>query len=224
MKDFVQRNSARRQTQVRRTSLVLYIVPSLRFVLGPRTGSGWMQSRSMHLPPEMQRVVEVMMHYGLTFRTEKSVEYKEDGKEQEISKLVIEPELDRFFAHFDFRIASTCKPAEPHHLADQARDRVHTALTHQRVELQEAHRRERDGVTETPPKAPKVASRREEKEKVPEKKAVVKDFFGGCLSKKRAVTDEGPSKVLVEFNYQEGHTNAVRRPLFVRDFLRQPAQ
>lgn len=202
------------------------VVPFLRTVLAPKTPN----QRGGMLPPELMRVIDVMLAFGMKFRTEKVERGEGQGDDD---RVVMEPSLDTLGGVLQF----TNRPQHCGGQEFQQRDlqRLATAFVHTQVQREAEKRAQQMGMdlsaTHTAWKAgasrvqaiqkgrdaANAALAQEEPENV--RKQNMKDYWEVTRARKRAAPDLRANKVLIELNHVEGHTNAVRRPVFVRDFF-----
>jgi chromosome transmission fidelity protein 18 len=202
-----------------RKKFVTHIAPFLQTILAPKECFSIRPGTNAEsLPPYVKNVVQVMMHYNLTFRAEKhTVCRPEEEKEEDITRFFLEPPLDALAGTRTLRWRTT--PPEScrgHGAEDRTKQLLRTAVEHAKVQAEEEHRRERDGPAPVKPVKPA-------EDNVPKadtkKRKELKDFFEGVRPAKRANQEAVSVHRLIEYEFLEGHTNAVRRPVFLDDLL-----
>merc|ERR1719353_1179927 len=81
---------------VPRKKFATHIAPFLQTILAPKESAQLRPGTNAEsLPPVVKNVVQIMMHYDLTFRSEKHTVWRaEEEKEEEITRYFLEPPLD----------------------------------------------------------------------------------------------------------------------------------
>merc|ERR1719183_408083 len=151
-----------------------------------------------------------MMQYDLTYRAEKHTVWRpEEEREEEITRYFLEPALDALGGGktLQWRISPPLSSIG-WSTEDRTKQLLKTAVEHAKVEAEDEHRRERDGTVVKPLEVQKAESK---------KRKELKDFFHAVRPAKRSNQEILHVQRPIEYEYLEGHTNAVRRPVFLDD-------
>lgn len=205
------------------------VVPFLKPILNPRSGGA--RAAGGSLPAELMHVVDVMLSFGMTFGAHTVRVRVSEDEERSVQKARMEPPLESLGLQLQWNAGNVGERSGQlgsTEMPERDMTRVATSLAHERVERAAARQAARDGVAYAPKSRVqqiKEAQEKAEKALKDEEKDVpvakgMKDYFIITRARKRALPDRRANKVFVEINYQEGHTSAVRRPVFVRDFFR----
>jgi hypothetical protein len=199
---------------VPRKKFATHIAPFLQTILAPKESHQLRPGTNAEsLPPVVKNVVQIMMHYDLTFRSEKHTVWRaEEEKEEEITRHFLEPALDALGGNraLQWRTTPPSSSWSGFTTEDKTKQLLKTAVEHAKVQAEDEHRRERDGAAVQPAEVQQAAGK---------KRKEVKDFFHAVRPTKRSNQEVGTVQRLIEYEYLEGHTNAVRRPVFLDDLL-----